>query len=82
MYNTDEKTAYRICGPAADRFNLIGFRILIKMASQPCGGTLVNTVCVFTDMFLYVLFFLSFFFTIYYIVYGYAIIQLYVTEWQ
>ena len=33
------------CGPAADR---LGCRISIKMASQPCGGTIANTVRVFT----------------------------------
>ena len=33
-------------GPAADR---LGCRISIKMASQPCGGTIANTVRVFTS---------------------------------
>ena len=32
------------CGPTADRFS----RISIKMASEPCGGTIANTVRVFT----------------------------------
>ena len=32
-------------GPPADRLDC---RISIKMDSQPCGGTIVNTVCEFT----------------------------------
>ena len=38
------------CGHAADR---LGCRIsinMIKMDSQPWGGTIANTVCVFTAM--------------------------------
>ena len=33
--------------PSADRLDC---RISIKMASQPCGGTIANTVRVFTAM--------------------------------
>ena len=33
------------CGPPADRLDC---RISTKMASQPCGGTIANTVRVFT----------------------------------